>query len=61
MPTVSVTVHKYGLHPIEAVKAYYKHSEYGMSVDDIIAEREICNLSGDIPGRKCVYSAIRRV
>ena len=32
-----------------------------MSPDDIIAEGEIFNLSGDIPGRKCVYSAIRRV
>ena len=61
MPAVTVMVHKHGLHPIEAIKAHYKHTEGGMSVDDIIAEGEITNLSGDPPGRKCVYSAIRRV
>ena len=61
MPTVSFTVHKNGLDAIEAVEAYYKHTEWGMSIDDIIAEGEVTNLSGNIPGRKCVYSAIRRV
>ena len=61
MPVVQVVVHPAGLHPIEAVKAYYKHAEQHMSVDEIIAEGEIRNMNGDLPGRKCVYGAIRRV
>ena len=45
MPVVSVTVHKHGLHPLEAVKTYCKYNELGMSADDIIEEGDICNHS----------------
>ena len=38
MPTVTVTVHPQGLHPMMAVKAHHKHTEELMSVDDIIQE-----------------------
>ncbi len=61
MPVVSMTVHPDGLHPIEAVKAWHKHTQEGMSVDQVIAEGDIVNLRGDVPGRKAMYAAIRRV
>ena len=61
MPTVTVTVHPQGLHPMMAAKAHHKHTEELMSVDDIIQEGEVHNLAGDVAGRKAVYAAIRRV
>ena len=61
MPKVSVTVHPSGMHPIEAVKAYYKYTEGDMSLDEIIREGEISNLAGDPAGRNAVYAAIGRV
>ena len=61
MPVANVVVHPAGLHPIEAVKAYYKQTEEHVSVDEIIAEVEVHNMKGDLPGRKRVYGAIRRV
>ena len=61
MPVVSMTVHPDGLHPIEAVKAWHKHTQEGMSVDQVIAEGDVLNLRGDVPGRKAMYAAIRRV
>ena len=61
MPVFEVTVHPNGLHPIEAVKAWRKHVEQGMSLDTIIAEGEIAALHGDVPGRKALWAASRRV
>ena len=61
MPTVEVTVHPNGLHPLMAVKAHHKRTEEHMSVDDIIKEGEIHNLVGGVAGRKALYAAIRRV
>ena len=61
MPIVSVTVHPEGLHPIEAVKAYHKATDQNMSVDEIIKEGELHNLSGALAGRKALYAAIKRV
>ncbi len=61
MPKVSVAVHPFRLHPIEAVKAHYKYTEGDMSLDEIIREGEIFNLAGDLAGRNAVYAAIGRV
>ena len=51
MPAVTITVHKYGLAPLEAVRAYAKNQDEGMSLDDIIAEGGIVNYQGDVPGK----------
>ena len=61
MPVVSVTVHPDGLHPIEEVKAWHKRTYDEMTVDQTIDEGEVVNLRGDVPGRKGLYAAIRRV
>ena len=61
MPVVNVTVHPSGLHPLEAVKAYHKWQEEGMSLDEVISEGVLVNVQGDVPGRKALYNAIRRV
>ena len=61
MPKVEVTIHKNGLHPIEAIKPFYKSTENHMSIDEIIDEGEVVNLSGGPPGRKAMWNAIRRV
>ena len=61
MPKVCLSVHPDGLHRIEAVKAYYKHTDGGMSLDQIVSEGEVQNLSGGVAGRKAVYNAIKRV
>ena len=51
MPQVTVTVHRNGLHPMEAFKAHHKSQELGMSLDEILTEGEIRTLSGRTPGR----------
>ena len=61
MPTVTTTVHKYGLAPLEAVRAYAKNQDEGMSLDDIIAEGDIVNYQGDVLGKYALWSAIKRV
>ena len=61
MPSVTVTCHPDGCPPIEAAKAYYKYKDHGMTPDEIVAEGEVLNLSGNIAGRKALYAAIRRV
>ena len=61
MPVVSVVVHPSGLHPIEAVKAWHKHTEEGMSLDTILEEGGILNMQGDVAGRYAVWSGIKRV
>ena len=61
MPEVTVTIHKHGLHPMEAFKAHHKSQELGMSLDEIIGEGEVHNLSGNIPGRYALWAAIKRV
>ena len=61
MPEVTVTIHKHGLHPMEAFKAHHQSQELGMSLDEIIAEGEVRNLSGNIPGRYALWAAIKRV
>lgn len=50
-----------GLHPIEAVKAWQKHDNDGMSLDEILKEGEVVNLLGHPPGRYALWSAIQRV
>ena len=61
MPSVTVTCHPDGCPPIEAAKAYFKYKDYGMTPDEIVAEGEVLSLSGNIAGRKALYSAIRRI
>ena len=43
MPEVTATVHKDGLHPMEAFKAHHLSQELGMSLDDIFAEGDVRN------------------
>ena len=61
MPLVSVMVHPLGLHPVEAIRAWHKHTQEGMSLTDIIAEGDIRSISGDVPGRYALWSSIRKV
>ena len=61
MPQVTVTVHPNGLHPIEAVKAFYKRSADHMSLDEIVEEGELMNISKKPAGRDAINSAILRV
>ena len=61
MPSVTVTCHPDGCPPIEAAKAYCKHKDEGMTPDEIVAEGEVLSLSGNVAGRKALYSAIRRI
>lgn len=60
MPVLQIAVHPMGLHPVEAVKAWHKHSSDGMSLDAIISEGEVLNLQGQLPGRHALWSAIQR-
>ena len=61
MPVLRVAIHPMGLHPVEAVKAWHKHVNDGMSLDDILHEGEIVNLHGASPGRHALWAAIQRV
>ena len=61
MPQVTVTVHPNGLHPIEAVKAFYKRSAEHRSLDEIVEEGELMNISKKLAGRDAINSAILRV
>ena len=61
MPVVSLTIHPNGLHPMEAMKAHFKHTEQGMSLNEIIAEGEVFALTGAVAGRTALHGAIRRV
>ena len=60
MPVVQVSVHPIGLHPIEAVKAWHKHTHEEMSLSDILAEGDIVNMKGDVPSRHALWSGIKR-
>ena len=53
MPQVTVTVHRNGLHPMEAFKAHHKSQELGMSLDEILTEGEIRTHSFDRLARRC--------
>ena len=61
MPEVIVTVHKDGLHPVEAFKAHHLSQALGMSLDDILADGDVRNLSGQIPGLCALWAANKRV
>lgn len=61
MPTVTVTVHPMALAPLEAVRAYVKNKEQDMSLDEIIAEGDILNYQGEVPGKYALWSSIKRV
>ena len=61
MVRVEVTVHKRGLHPFEAVKAWHKHQHEDMSIDAILAEGDVQNMKMELPSRKAIWSAIHRV
>ena len=61
MPQVTVTIHPNGLHPIEAVKAFYKRSAEHMSLDEIVEEGELMSISKKPAGRDAINSAILRV
>ena len=56
MPTVTITAHKHGVPPLEAVRAYAKNQDEGMSLDDIIAEGDVVNYQGDVPGKHALWS-----
>ena len=43
MQVVTTTMHRNGLAPLEAVRAYVKNREQDMSLDEIIAEGDILN------------------
>ena len=61
MPEVTATVHKDGLHPMEAFKAHHVSQELGMSLDDLLAEGGIRKLSRHPQGRYALWAAIKRV
>ena len=46
---------------MEAVRAYAKNQDEGMSLDDTIAEGDIVNYQGDVPGKHALWSAVKRV
>ena len=48
MVVVSIVLHPKGLHPFEAVRAWQKHREEGMSLNDV-------------PSKKAKENAVRRV
>ena len=60
MPTVTITVHKHGLPPLEALRAYVKNQDEGVSLDDIIAKGDVVNDQGDVPGKHALWSAVKR-
>ena len=41
---VTVSVHKRGLHPVEAAKAWHMQTRDGMSIDTTLAEGEVLNM-----------------
>ena len=49
------------LAPLEAVRAYAKNQDESASLDDIIAEGDIVNYQGDVPGKYALWSAMKRV
>ena len=55
MPTVTTTAHKHGVPPLEAVRAYAKNRDEGMSLDGIIAEGDVVNYQGDVPGKHAFW------
>ena len=55
MRTVTITVHKHGVPPLEAVRAYAKSPGEGMSLDDIIAEGDAVNYQGNVPGKHALW------
>ena len=59
MPTVQVTLHPRGLHPIAAARAWHLSREEGMPIRDVCAE--VVNMSGNTPSVKAVWRAIRSV
>ena len=59
MPTVHVTVHPRGLHPMEAVRAWHLHVEEGMGIRDVCCE--VVNMLGQKPSYKAVWRAIQGV
>ncbi len=61
MVLATVSVHKRGLHPMEAVKAWHPHSHGDMSLDAILKTGEVLNTAMQEPSRKALRSAIQRV
>ena len=61
MVLVTVSVHKRGLHPMEAVKAWRMHTRDDMSLDAILAEGECLNMEMRKPGRHALWAATNRV
>ena len=59
MPTVQVTVHPRGLHPVEAARAWQLHKEEGMRLEDVCDE--VVNMAGETPSKKAVWRAIQMV
>ena len=59
MPTVQVTLHPRGLHPIAAARAWHLNREEGMTIRDVCAE--VVSMSGNTPSVKAVWRAIRSV
>ena len=57
MPTVHVTVHPRGLHPIEAARARHLHVEERMAIRDV--RDEVVNMLGARPSVKAVRRAIQ--
>ena len=59
MPTVHVTVHPRGLHPVEAARARQLHVEEGMAIWNVC--EEVVNMLGAKPSVKAVWRAIQAV
>jgi len=59
MVVVSVVVHPQGLHPFEAVRAWQKHREEGMSLNEV--RSEVVKLQGQKPSKKAFENAVKRV
>ena len=56
MPTVKITVRQHGVPQLEAVRAYAKNQDEGMNLDDIIAEGDVVNYQGSVPGNHAFWS-----
>ena len=56
MPTVKITVCQHGVPPLEAVRAYAKNQDECNNLDDIIAEGDVVNYQGNVPGNHAFWS-----
>ena len=61
MPTVSVTLHPRGLHPLQAAKAWHLHKEKEEELPLTAVRCEVVNIQGWTPSVKAMWTAIQQV